>query len=340
MLGIQYFKANSSTFVIKSAGGVTQAKGKGLSFFYNAATTSITTIPVNAQEAPFIFNLQTADFQGVKVQGQITFRVENPEKTAEMLNFNINKDGRTYVSDDPLKLSDRVVRAVQTIVQGRVQAASLRESLALSQALVQLIKVELGRQPALEALGICILDASIGAVTPSIETTRALEAEARESILKEADDAIYARRKSAVEQERTIKEAELQTELSIQQKEQEIEALRIENERAILRAQTQTEREQLQARIDAENERKALVVLTVENARQEADSQAYAISTRMQAFTALPVENLKAMALANMQPDQLMALAFETLAQNASKIGELNISPDLFGQMMKKAVRS
>ena len=29
--------------------------------------------------------------------------------------------------------------------------------------------------------------------------------------------------------------------------------------------------------------------------------------------------------------------AFEALAQNAGKIGELNISPDLFGQMMKKA---
>jgi len=33
-----------------------------------------------------------------------------------------------------------------------------------------------------------------------------------------------------------------------------------------------------------------------------------------------------------------MAMAFESLAQNAGKIGELTITPDLFGNMMKKAV--
>jgi hypothetical protein len=31
-----------------------------------------------------------------------------------------------------------------------------------------------------------------------------------------------------------------------------------------------------------------------------------------------------------------MAMAFETLAQNAGKIGEVNITPDLFSQLMKK----
>ncbi|HAU5684634.1 TPA: NrtR-regulated NrtX, partial [Proteus mirabilis] len=33
---------------------------------------------------------------------------------------------------------------------------------------------------------------------------------------------------------------------------------------------------------------------------------------------------------------QLMAMAFETLALNSGKIGELNITPDLFSQFMKK----
>jgi hypothetical protein len=40
--------------------------------------------------------------------------------------------------------------------------------------------------------------------------------------------------------------------------------------------------------------------------------------------------------MAHMQPEQLMALAFETLAQNAGKIGELNITPDLFGKLLGK----
>ncbi len=339
MFGIQYYKADSATFVIKSSGGKVRKTGKGLSFFYNAATTSIAAIPVSVQEAPFIFNLQTADFQEIRVQGQLSFRVADAQKIAEMLNFNLKKDGQSYASEDPLKLSDRVVRAAQSIVQNKVQEVSLRESLRLSQPLVSLIKGELAGQPALEELGIALVDATVANITASPETNRALEAEAREAILKEADDAIYSRRKSAVEQERTIKDAELQTELAIQQKEQEIEESRIGNERANMRAQVETEKERLAAETDAENQRKELVLLNVENSKQEADAEAYAISARMNAFKELPVENLKAMALANMQPEQLMAMAFESMAQNANKIGELNISPDLFSQAMKKAVR-
>jgi hypothetical protein len=35
-----------------------------------------------------------------------------------------------------------------------------------------------------------------------------------------------------------------------------------------------------------------------------------------------------------MQPDQIMALAFQGLAEKADKIGELNISPDLLREIM------
>lgn len=339
MLGIQYFKADSSTFVIKTVNGKVRKTGKGLSFFYNAATASIAAVPVNAQEAPFIFKLLTADFQSVTVQGQVTYRVAEPEKMAEMLNYSLKNDGLSYVSEDPLKLSDRVIRIVQSIVQNKVQTVSLREALQLGQSLVALLKAQLMEDSPLTVLGIVLLDVSISAVQPTPETARALEAEAREAILKQADDAIYDRRKSAVEQERTIKDAELQTELSVQQKEQEIEELRILNERTLQRGKVETEQERLQAEIAAETQRKELVALNSANSRQQADAEAYAITERMKAFRELPVENLKAMAMAKMEPEQLMALAFESLAQNAGKIGELNITPDLFGQMVKKAVR-
>lgn len=339
MFGFQYYKADSATYVIKTSGGQVRKKGKGLSFFYMQATSSIAAIPVSVQEAPFIFNLQTADYQSVRIQGQISFRVIDPDKIADVLNFNLKADGQSYASEDPLKLTDRVVRAAQSIVQNKVQSVALRDSLALSQPLVELMKTELAVQPVLDELGMALVDASVAAITPSPETSKALEAEARESILKEADDAIYARRKSAVEQERTIKDAELQTELVIQQKEQEIAESRINNERAIMRGNAQSEQERIKAEIEAENQRKELVLLSVENSKQEADSEAYAIAARMKAFSELPVENLKAMALANMQPEQMMAMAMEAMAQNAGKIGELNIGPEVFTNMMKKAVR-
>jgi hypothetical protein len=124
---------------------------------------------------------------------------------------------------------------------------------------------------------------------------------------------------------------------SVQQKEQEIEESRILNERATLRGQTETERERLQAQIAAENQRRQYVELNAANGKQIADTEAYAIAARLKAYTELPVDNLKAMAMAHMQPEQLMAMAFETLAKNAGKIGEVNITPDLLSQLMKKA---
>ncbi|NGE24022.1 NrtR-regulated NrtX, partial [Klebsiella pneumoniae] len=153
-------------------------------------------------------------------------------------------------------------RAAQTIIQAEIQSTPLRRALLLSQSLVALVQSRLSQQAALEALGITILDFSVTAITPTPETARALEAEARESLLKEADDAIYARRKSSVEQERTIKEAELETDLSVQKKEQQIEESRLENERALLREQAAMAQERLAAEIGEEQQRQTLVSLS------------------------------------------------------------------------------
>ncbi len=335
MIGIRYYKADSSTFVIKTVGGKIMKQGKGLSFFYNSATTSVAAIPGNIQEAPFIFNLQTADYQSIRIQGQVSYLIENAVMAASMLNFNLRTDGN-YVSEDPLNLGDSLIRYIQSMLQAEVLETALRPVLQSGQKLVKLVKKELPQEASLLAMGIAIVDFTISNIAPTPETARALETEAREAILKEADDAVYDRRKSAVEQERTIREAELQTELSIQQKQQEIEASRLENERAILRSEIETERERLQAQIQSEEQRRTLVCSAAENSRTEAEAEAYAIDAKMRAFSSLPVENLKAIALSQMQPDQLMALAFESLAQNAGKIGELNISPDLFSQLNRQ----
>ena len=137
------------------------AKGRGLSFFYNTTTTSVAAIPVNAQEAPFIFKLQTSDFQSITVQGQITFQITEPEKIAGLFNFNLAGNGKTHVSEDPLAVPDKVVRNVQSIVQHKVQSTSLRDSLTLSKELTTLINEKLISEGQLESLGITPLSVVI-----------------------------------------------------------------------------------------------------------------------------------------------------------------------------------
>ena len=73
------------------------------------------------------------------------------------------------------------------------------------------------------------------AVKPKPETAKALEAEAREALLRRADEAIYTRRNAAVEQERMIKENELATEIAVENKKHQIAGSANESRNARLR---------------------------------------------------------------------------------------------------------
>ena len=64
-------------------------------------------------------------------------------------------------------------------------------------------------------LGVEILALSILSIKATPEMAKALQADAREKLLQKADEAIYARRNTAVELERQIKENELNTEIAV-----------------------------------------------------------------------------------------------------------------------------
>lgn len=85
-----------------------------------------------------------------------------------------------------------------------------------------------------------------------------------------------------------LKEAELETDLSIQNKQQQIEEARLENERTLLRESAELEQERLAAKVNEEAKRNELVALSVENQRIQSDADAYAIQAKMKAYRELP----------------------------------------------------
>lgn len=80
MFNINYFKADSSTFIIKSVNGKVIKQGKGLSFWYNSATTSIAALPLNALEAPFILIYKRRTFKACVFKGKSHFELANRKK--------------------------------------------------------------------------------------------------------------------------------------------------------------------------------------------------------------------------------------------------------------------
>ncbi|MBI5387411.1 MAG: SPFH domain-containing protein [Verrucomicrobia bacterium] len=335
MFGIRFIKVQPTTYLIQYRNGRAVREGAGLAFFCYAPTASLVAVPIASTDAPFIFEEVTADFQTVTIQGQVTYRVADAKKLAALMNFTLDARGQNYASDEPQKLPQRVINTVNVLARGELQRLPLREAIRASDALVQAVRKGLVESPDVAQLGLEILGLSILAIKPTPETARALEAETREQLLKEADEAICARRNSAVEQERAIKENELNTEIAVEQKKRQIREAQMDAERAVQEKRHQLEESDMTAKVGLEDQRKQLVALSAQNAKAEADARAYGISTTMQALSAVDARVVQALASVGMKPEQLIAVAFQELAGKAEKIGQLNISPDLLRELLQ-----
>lgn len=336
MFGIRFIKIPPTTHVIQYAGGRVVREGTGLSFFYYAPTTSLVAVPVASTDVPFIFEEQTADYQSVSLQGQITYRIAQPKTLAALMDFTLAPNGRGYASEDPEKLPQRVINLMHVLARAEIEKLPLRQALRASEPLVAAIRGQLAAMPELGALGLEVLGLSLLAIKPTPETARALEAETREQLLRGADEAIHARRNAAVEQERAIKESELNTEIAVENKKRQIRETQMEAEKAVQEKQAELERARLAADIGLEEQRRKLVALAAENAKAEADTRAYGVSTTMQALGSADPRVLQALATTGMKPQQLIAFAFQELAARADKIGNLNISPELLAELLDK----
>jgi hypothetical protein len=317
MFGIRYFKAAPTTFVLEYVHGRVRREGTGLSFFYFAPHSTLVAVPAGSTDVPFIFNEATADFQAVTVQGHLTYRVADPKRLAALLDYSVKADG-SYASEDPEKLPLRITHAAQNAIRGEVQGRPLRAALLEADAIAARVQGALSVSPALLALGVELLGFAILAIKPVPETSKALEAEARERLLREADDALYARRNNAVEQERKIRENELNTEVAVQAKQREIEETRLGGQIAL------------------EEQRRQLVATEAQNSKTRAEAQAYAVKATLEPLAALDPKALQVLAARSVDPRLLVAMAFQEIAANATKVGNLNISPELLETLLHR----
>jgi hypothetical protein len=310
-----YLKAAPTTHILHYVAGRLRREGPGLSFVYFRPASTIVAVPMASAAVPFAFTEVTADFQTVTVQGQLTWRVADPRRIAALLDFSIRPDG-SYVSDDPDKLPERLVQTLQIVTRERVRTRTLRQALAASDAVQREVLAGARGAEAITILGIEVLDVAILSIAPTPEIGRALEAEAREALQRESDEAIYARRNAAVEQERVIKESELNTEIAVQGKQRQIR----EN--------------QVAADIAVEERRAALIERRSENERRDADARAYALRATLEPVQNVDWKTLMAVSGGAADPRLMVALAFRELAENAAKIGELNVTPDLLKSLI------
>ncbi|MBQ6380067.1 MAG: SPFH domain-containing protein [Clostridia bacterium] len=335
-----FVKFLPSEYVLKYKNGRVVKEGLGLSFFYMEKNTTACMIPMQHHDVDFMFEERTLDHQSVCVQGQLTYRIADFQAALSAVDFSIQLKTKAYYHDPFAVLSKRLVNMARVIVKKQINAMELSQAIANEKAFAQTVQRDIADLPELKALGIAPAGVSILAVVPAKETMRALEAKTRESILKQSDNALYERRYAAIEQERKIKENELNTDIAVEEKKKQIKENEIaakkmvveqENEFEIMKVENQakSERIKIAALIEVEQQRKQLETLKLENAKMQADAEAYRIRAVMQAYNELNKDVLVALATLNMEPEKMIAKAFDSLAQNSQKIGSLNISPEL-----------
>jgi hypothetical protein len=315
MLGFRFVKFPPTTYVIQFRSGKIVRAGAGLSFFYFAPNSMLVQVPIASADLPFVFNEVSADFQDMTIQGELTYRISDPKRITALLDFSLDVRGH-YRSNDAEKLGDRLVHAAQILARSFTQRHTLAELLVSSDTLVQEMIEKLKACETVAMLGVEVLGLSIISIKAAPDMAKALQADAREQLLRKADEAIFVRRNAALELERKIKESELNTEIAVEQKKRQVRET------------------QMEADVAVEQQRSQLVEHRVENERKEAEARGQALRATLEPLKDIDWRTLMAASAGEINPKLLVAMAFRDLADNAAKIGQLNISPDLLNALL------
>lgn len=318
MLGWHFMKVEPTEYVMHYRKGKLIRQGSGISFFYFAPTSSLILIPLTSTEVDFTFMGTTADFQPTTISGQVTYRVADPIKLSQLMNFTVATTRKSFQSDDPQKLSKRVVNHAQILARSYIKSITLNELLKDTNHLSEFLFRNLDNAKVIGSLGIEILNSSIFTIKTTQDIAYELEAESRENIKKKADEAVYSRKRYAIEYERVIKKAEIDTEIALLRKRKEVEEAQIETQIAL------------------EAKKRELINLASQNNNLEADAKAYALSALMKSLALSDPRLIQSLTCTGMDSDKLVALAFKELAEGAQKIKHFNFSSDILRELIPK----
>lgn len=294
---LKYFKGEPNAYVIRYRNGKVRKHGVGLAFWYWPHNTSVASLPMVTQDAAFIFSETTANYQEISIQGQLSYRLTDPVEAAKILDFTIDPKTGRYAGKDPEKLVQRVVNAVQANTRSGVNRLSLDDALIKVKELASAVLKQVQQEAELQVLGVVVEGLHFNAVKATPEMQKALEADYRESLQQRADLAIYARRKSAVEEESKISNREMDTE------------------------------------VELEERRRDLVVKQADNRIKSAEAEAQAIA--LEAEAEARSDEIRFGLYQNLTPQALVGLALKEWAANAGTIGNLTITPDLLSNVVK-----
>jgi regulator of protease activity HflC (stomatin/prohibitin superfamily) len=273
---------------------------------------SIAEVPIDNQDLQLVIHARSADFQDITAQGVLTYRTTDPEKLAQRIDFSIDLASGEWTTDPIDKVGLMLTQLAQEYAIGYIAQTPIRDVLTRGVTpLRDAIETGLRGTATLADMGLELVTVRIGAVSPSADLEKAIEAPTREKIKQEADEAAYGRRALAVEKERAIAENEMQNKIELAKREQML--IQQQGENARRQAEDVAQASKIAA--DAEADR----IATVEGAKATLERERIELAS-------------------SVEPRVLLALAAQEFAGKLKAIQNFTITPDMLGSLLTDAL--
>jgi regulator of protease activity HflC (stomatin/prohibitin superfamily) len=307
---VRHLRGAPTSYIRHTHNGRVVHEGVAQSFWFHPLSAVLSEAPVDDRELPLIFHARTSDYQDVVVQATVTYRIAEPARAVERIDFGIDPRGGQWRSMPLEQLASLLTELAQQ------HALELLARTPLAQALVEApprlrerIEDGLADDDRLAEIGVAVVAVRVGTVRPEPDIEKALGTPARELVQQEADRATFERRALAVESERAIAENELHNQIQLAKREEELIAQRGQNE---------------QRRVaDAA-------------AASRVEAAAQADTVRLVGEAEAETERLRLAAYGDLQPPILLGLALKELAANMPEIERLTLAPDVLGEALAR----
>src|SRR3954469_13588053 len=229
---VHHLRGTATVHVQHVRNGKVRHAGTGLSFWFRPLSAVLSEVPVADRELPLLFHARTSDFQDVAVQATVTYRLADPALAASRLDFSIDPTRGGWRSTPLDQVAGLLTETVQQHSLALLAAMPLTEALVTGQEnLHTTVGAAVTADARLAETGIAVVALGVVAVRPEPEVEKALRTPAREQVQQEADRATYERRALAVERERAISENELQSQIELARREEQLVTQRGANAR-------------------------------------------------------------------------------------------------------------
>jgi regulator of protease activity HflC (stomatin/prohibitin superfamily) len=316
---VNHLRSDPTAFVLQLRAGRVKRSGAGVSFWFRPSTAALAEVPMDDREQALMFQARTSDFQLVSVQATVTYRVSDPVVAATRIDFGIDPRTGQWNARPLERLGGLLTELAQQPALEYLAGLPLADALGHGIGPVrQRVAEQLADDQRLVERGLSVTDVRIVAIRAEADLERALQTPTREQVQQEADRATFERRAVAVENERAIAENELQNQIALARREEELVSQRGLNERK--RASEQAEADKIATTAQAE--------------RQGLLAKADADRTRELGEADAAAETAKFAAHRDIAQDKLLAIALRELAGNVPPLTHLTVTPELIGSLL------